>query len=46
MVLMLWHQVINLKMLPHQQFWSSKNIRGKTRVYGDKVITYLEDLEW
>lgn len=25
---------------------SSKNLRGKTRVYADKVITCLEDLEW
>ena len=25
---------------------SSKNLRGKTRVYADKVVTCLEDLEW
>ena len=25
---------------------SLKNLRGKTRVYADKVITCLEDLEW
>ena len=25
---------------------SSKNLRGKTRVYADKVITCLENLEW